>query len=239
MEEHILHRAAERGHANNGWLDSYHSFSFANYYDSGRMHFGVLRVLNDDIIAGGGGFGLHPHDNMEIITIPFYGELEHKDSMGHAEVLRANDVQVMSAGTGLTHSEYNKNPDSDVNLVQVWIFPNKRNVVPRYDQKTFAVKDRFNKFQLILSPDGEGGSLWIHQEAWFYRASVDVGCKLDHAIRRSGNGAYLFVIEGEAEVNGQRLQKRDALGICNAAKLEIVAKTKAEVLLMDIPMELN
>ena len=235
-QDFVLHPANERGHANHGWLDSYHTFSFADYYNRERVHFGVLRVLNDDIVKGGGGFGLHPHDNMEIITIPFYGELEHKDSMGHTEVIRADEIQVMSAGTGLMHSVYNKNADADVNLAQIWIFPNQRNVEPRYAQKAFAVEGRHNILQMILSPDGEQGSLWIHQDAWFYRTAMDAGTKLQHSVKREGNGVYVFVVEGSVTVNGQTLSKRDGIGIRNCTSIDLQAESDCECILMDIPM---
>src|SRR5690606_20497754 len=169
----IIHRANTRGYANHGWLKSYHTFSFANYYDPERMHFGALRVLNDDTVAGGMGFGKHPHNNMEIISIPLDGDLEHQDSMGNTAVIRNGDIQVMSAGTGIYHSEYNKNKDKPVKFLQIWVIPNKGNVEPRYDQVTLNVADRHNKLQQIVSPKDGGEGVWIHQDAWFHLGKFD------------------------------------------------------------------
>jgi redox-sensitive bicupin YhaK (pirin superfamily) len=173
MTQTVLHRASTRGDANHGWLKSRHTFSFANYYDPERMHFGAIRVINDDIVAPGMGFGTHPHDNMEIISIPLEGDLEHKDSMGNTTVIRHGDIQVMSAGTGIKHSEYNKNDDSPVKFLQIWVFPNKRGVTPRYDQITLNTEDRKNRFQQILSPSSEDDGVWIHQNAWFHMSDLD------------------------------------------------------------------
>lgn len=238
MENTILHKAGTRGHANHGWLNSYHSFSFANYYNPDRMHFGVLRVLNDDQVEAGMGFGTHPHDNMEIISIPLEGDLEHKDSMGTVAVIKNGDVQVMSAGTGITHSEYNKNSDKPVKFLQIWVFPNKRNVKPRYDQITLKESDRHNKLQQIISPNPEDAGAWIHQNAWFHLGKFDKGISKDYTVKAKGNGVYAFVLSGDISINGQKLNKRDGLGIWNTDKLSISADSNAEFLLMDVPMSI-
>jgi len=236
MGSKVLHKAKTRGHANHGWLDSHHTFSFANYYNPDRMHFGVLRVLNDDIVSGGMGFNSHPHDNMEIISIPLEGDLEHRDSMGNVAVIRNGDVQVMSAGTGIQHSEKNKNRDKTVKFLQIWVFPNKRNVTPRYDQITLKEQDRKNRLQQILSPNAEDEGVWIHQDAWFHLGNLDKGNKQNYQIKKSGNGVYAFVISGEVTVDGQSLNARDGLGLWDIEKMEIIADTNSEILLMEVPM---
>jgi len=232
----ILHKASTRGHANHGWLDTNHSFSFANYYNPERMNFGVLRVLNDDFVAGGKGFGTHPHDNMEIISIPLSGDLEHKDSIGTTAVIRQNDVQIMSAGTGIYHSEYNKNKDEQVNFLQIWVFPKERNIQPRYDQKTFKPEDRVNKLQQIVSPVKNDEGVWINQDAWFHLGNLKKGFQTSYDIKQKGNGVYVFVIGGEVTIGGQKLGKRDGFGIWNTDVISITADTDAEVLLMEVPM---
>lgn len=240
MANTVLHAADTRGHANHGWLNSYHTFSFANYYNPERMHFGVLRVLNDDTVEAGRGFGTHPHDNMEIISIPLEGDLEHKDSMGNTAVIRNGDVQVMSAGTGIYHSEYNKNGNQQVKFLQIWVFPNKRNVEPRYDQITLRSEDRHNKLQQILSPNPNDAGVWIHQNAWFHLGSLDKGFKTTYTMKGgTGQGVYAFVLNGEVTVNGQKLGPRDGYGIWNTAQFDLVADTKAEILLMEVPMQIN
>lgn len=236
MSNMVLHKAESRGHAKHGWLNAHHTFSFANYHDPSRMHFGVLRVLNDDIIDGGMGFGMHPHDNMEIITIPLEGALEHKDSMSNLGVIRQNDVQVMSAGTGVQHSEYNKNSDKKINLLQIWIFPNKRNVVPRYAQLTFNPLDRINKLQQIVSPEQNSKGLWIHQDAWFHLGTLEKDLAIDYNLNKKGNGIYVFVIKGSIFVNEQLLNARDGMGNWNTDKIKIKAESLSEVLIMEVPM---
>lgn len=238
MDNQVLHKANTRGHADHGWLKTYHSFSFAGYYNPDRMNFGVLRVLNDDFIDGGQGFGRHPHDNMEIITIPLEGDLEHKDSMGTKEVIKHGDIQVMSAGTGIHHSEYNANREKPVKLLQIWVFPNKRNVTPRYDQVTLNLADRQNKLQQILSPNPDDAGVWIHQNAWFHLGSLDQGLELKYQLKDRNNGVYAFVIEGDVSINGTALNRRDALGLWNLSDLRIKADSKAELLLMEVPMTL-
>lgn len=236
MENTIVHKAETRGHANHGWLDSHHSFSFANYYNPERMHFGVLRVLNDDHVEAGMGFGTHPHDNMEIISIPLEGDLEHKDSMGTTAVIKNGDVQVMSAGSGITHSEYNKNKDKAVKFLQIWVFPNKKNVKPRYDQISLKESDRHNKLQQIISPNADDAGVWIHQNAWFHLGKFDKGVNADYTIKAKGNGVYAFILKGDVSINGQKLNKRDGFGIWDTDKLKISADSDAEFLLMDVPM---
>lgn len=236
MENTVLHKASTRGHANHGWLDSHHTFSFANYYNPDRMHFGVLRVLNDDRVEAGMGFGTHPHDNMEIISIPLEGDLEHKDSMGNVAVIKHGDVQVMSAGTGITHSEYNKNPNKEVKFLQIWVFPNKRNVQPRYDQITLNEADRHNKLQQIISPNPEDAGAWIHQNAWFHLGKLDKGFKTDYQLKDKANGLYAFLLNGKLKLNGQEVEARDGFGIWATDKVNIEALENSEVLLMDVPM---
>ena len=222
-----------------GWLQSYHTFSFANYYNPERMNFGVLRVLNDDTVQAGRGFGTHPHDNMEIISIPLEGDLEHKDSMGNVAVIRNGDVQVMSAGTGIYHSEYNKNSDKTVKFLQIWVFPNKRNVTPRYDQITLNLADRKNKLQQILSPNPDDEGVWIHQNAWFHIGTLDEGFETTYTLKGgNGNGVYIFVLNGDVTANGQALHARDGLGIWNTEQFDLKANSAAEVLLMEVPMDL-
>ena len=233
----ILHKAGTRGHANHGWLDSWHTFSFAGYYDPERIHFGALRVLNDDTVAGGMGFGTHPHDNMEIISIPTSGDLQHSDSMGNTQVIRQGDVQVMSAGTGIQHSEKNKHSDMEVQFFQIWVFPSQRNVEPRYDQQTFTDADKHNKLLTVVSPLGtKDGGVQIHQDAWFSLGKFDKGFSTSYRLNKKENGLYAFVIEGEVTVGGQQLQRRDGLGITDTDQLEILANSDAELLLMEVPM---
>ncbi len=239
MANTILHKANTRGHANHGWLDSHHTFSFANYYNPERMHFGVLRVLNDDRVDPGMGFGTHPHDNMEIISIPLEGDLEHKDSMGNVAVIKHGDIQVMSAGTGIEHSEFNRNKDKLTKFLQIWVFPNKKNVKPRYDQISLDSKDRHNKLQQILSPNEHDEGVWIHQDAWFHLGVFDKNFKTKYQFKKEGNGVYAFVIKGEFTLNGQVLNERDGMGIWNTNSLDIISGSdKAEILLMEVPMTL-
>ena len=235
----VLHKANTRGHANHGWLDSHHTFSFANYYNPERMHFGVLRVLNDDIVSPARGFGKHPHDNMEIISIPLEGDLEHKDSMGNVAVIKQGDVQVMSAGTGIFHSEYNKNKDKDVRFLQIWVFPNKKNATPRYDQITLKNQDLKNQFYQILSPNADDAGVWVHQNAWFHLGNLDKGHSEKYTLKDQKNGVYVFVLEGDVTVNDQALNKRDGYGVWDTDAITIKADSNAKVLLMDVPMTLG
>ena len=236
MHNSVLHRADTRGKANHGWLESYHSFSFANYYNPERMNFGVLRVLNDDTVQAGMGFGTHPHDNMEIISIPLEGDLEHRDSMGNVTVIRNGDIQVMSAGSGVTHSEYNKNKSQLVKFLQIWVFPNKRNVTPRYDQLTLDPAQRRNRLQQILSPNPDDEGVWIHQDAWFHLCDLDAGFQTRYELKRAGNGVYAFVLSGDVSINGQALHRRDGLGLWDLSSMDIQADSHAELLLMEVPM---
>lgn len=239
MAQSILHKAQTRGFANHGWLKSYHTFSFANYYNPARMNFGVLRVLNDDHVAAGRGFGTHPHDNMEIISIPLEGDLEHKDSMNNVAVIQHGDIQVMSAGTGVYHSEYNRNKDQDTKFLQIWMFPNKKNVTPRYDQMAMNLEDRHNKLQQILSPDPTDAGVWVHQDAWFHIGTFDEGVSTHYQIKKEGNGVYAFVLKGSFSLDGQPLETRDGYGIWNTEGFELKALSPdAEILLMDVPMEI-
>lgn len=234
----ILHKAADRGHANHGWLDSYHSFSFANFYDPSKVHFGALRVLNDDTVKAGFGFPKHPHDNMEIVSIPLSGDLEHKDSTGRHEIIKQNDVQIMSAGSGIAHSEMNANKDKEVKFLQVWVFPKEHNITPRYEQKTFKPEDRNNKIQTVVAPD-DANAVNINQDAWFSLGKMDKDFATSYSVKNKGNGVYAFVLEGEVTINDQKLGKRDALGVWETDKINITANTNAEILLIDVPMNLN
>jgi redox-sensitive bicupin YhaK (pirin superfamily) len=232
----IIHYSESRGTVNQGWLQAKHSFSFANYYDPTRMHFGVLRVLNDDTFGAGGGFGMHPHENMEIITIPLEGALKHGDNMGNKGIIQKGDVQVMSAGTGIVHSEENESQIKDVKLFQIWLFPNKKNVQPRYDQKSFDILNREQKWQLVVSPDGKDESLWIHQDAWFWLGNFKKGIQ-KYNIQKPGNGIYLMLIEGEIKIGDDQFRKRDAIGIWETDSVDIeILDDQTEILIMDIPM---
>lgn len=232
----VLHPANSRGNANHGWLHSHHTFSFANYYNPDRMNFGVLRVLNDDQVAPSRGFGTHPHNNMEIISIPLSGDLEHQDSMGNKAVIREGDVQVMSAGTGISHSEYNKNTDKEVRFLQIWIFPKKENVTPRYDQIAIKEIQKENTFYQILSPNQDDQGVWVHQDAWFHLGDFEAGKSDSYQVKKSGNGVYVFVLEGEASINGQKLGRRDGYGIWDTDSFTLTADSKAKILLMEVPM---
>lgn len=237
-ENAVLHRAGTRGRADHGWLLSHHTFSFANYYDPDRMHFGVLRVLNDDVVDGGQGFGAHPHENMEIISIPLEGDLAHQDSIGNTAVIKQGDVQVMSAGTGITHSEYNNNSDREVKFLQIWLFPNQRNVTPRYDQVTLDGSKMYNSFQQLLSPDPNDEGTWVHQNAWFYMGKFDEGFLSMYKVKREGNGVYAFVIRGSFEIDGVELNTRDGYGVWNVESLDVKSLTDdSQVILMDVPMQ--
>lgn len=233
----VLHKAATRGHASHGWLESWHTFSFAGYHDPTRVHFGALRVLNDDSVAPGMGFGKHPHDNMEIISIPLEGDLEHGDSMGNTAVIKQGDVQIMSAGTGVVHSEKNKNHDKAVKFLQIWVFPNQRNVEPRYDQKTFADAEKENRLLTVVSPLGSSdGGVQIHQDAWFSLGKLQKGTNLSYEIKKQGNGVYAFVLDGDVAINDIVLNRRDGLGISEEQTLTIAANADSELLLMEVPM---
>lgn len=232
----VYHAAATRGNANHGWLNANHSFSFAQYYNPERMSFGALRVLNDDTIAPGRGFGTHPHDNMEIITIPLEGDLEHKDSMGNVGAINEGEIQVMSAGTGVYHSEYNKNSDKPINLLQLWVMPKLQNVTPRYDQKSVKELKKNNAFYQVLSPNVDDDGMWIHQDAWFHLGDFDQTTTTAYNIKKKGNGVYVFVIEGSFSVGDQTLNKRDALGVWETEAIDFVAQAHSKILLVEVPM---
>ncbi|MDD2982692.1 MAG: pirin family protein [Crocinitomicaceae bacterium] len=232
----VIHKAATRGHANHGWLNSHHTFSFANYHNPERMNFGVLRVLNDDTVAAGMGFGTHPHDNMEIVSIPLTGDLEHKDSMGNITVIKEGDVQAMSAGTGVTHSEYNKNKDKEVKFLQIWIFPKEKNVTPKYDQISIKDLEKENEFYQVVSPNKDDQGVWINQDAWFHIGKFSTETATAYQIKKEGNGVYAFILEGEAEINNEKLSRRDGMGIWNTTSIEIKANKDAQILLMEVPM---
>ncbi|MDG1271137.1 MAG: pirin family protein [Flavobacteriaceae bacterium] len=232
-----LYKSETRGQADHGWLQSHHSFSFGSYYDPERMNFGALRVLNDDTVAPGMGFSTHPHRDMEIISIPLEGDLEHQDSMGNKSVIQSGDVQVLSAGTGISHSEYNKNKDIPVKFLQIWVVPNQKGVAPRYDQITLNVTERKNKLQQILSPFPEDEGVWIHQNAWFYHGQLDSGKELYYQLHeKEKNGVYAFVLEGDLVINSQQLSPRDGLGVWQTEQLHIKTHTSSKLLLMEVPM---
>ncbi len=231
-----IHKAGSRGHANHGWLNTYHTFSFANYYDPSRMNFGVLQVLNDDEVAPGMGFGTHPHQNMEIISIPLEGDLEHKDSMGNIAVIRSGDIQAMSAGTGVSHSEKNRNSDKAVKFLQIWVLPNKANVTPRYDQITLqadALKDRFHQ---IISPNPKDEGIWIHQDAWFHMGEFQAGSTPTYNLKKEGNGLYVFLLEGGCEAGGESLYRRDGIGIWDTESVSFKITEPSKLLLMEVPL---
>lgn len=237
-ENFVIHKAESRGGADHGWLKTRHSFSFASWYNPQRMNFGALRVLNDDIIAGGTGFSTHPHDNMEIISIPLSGGLKHKDSMGNEHVISENEIQVMSAGSGITHSEYNNNVSKEARFLQIWLFPNKKNVTPRYDQIKISAANRKNKFDQILSPSKNDEGVWIHQNAWFHLADLDAGKKIPYSMKNPNNGLYVFVLDGKFQADEHTLNSRDGLGIWAIKDLNFKAEKRSSLLLMEVPMSL-
>lgn len=235
----VIHKANSRGDANHGWLQSKHTFSFANYYNPERMNFGVLRVLNDDMVSESQGFGTHPHRDMEIISLPLEGDLKHKDNMGNETIIKEGDIQVMSAGTGVMHSEYNNNPDKPVKFLQIWVIPNKQNVEPRYDQISLLDIAKENQFYQVLSPNKDDQGVWIHQEAWFNIGKFAKGHSDEYTLNKKENGVYAFILEGEVEINGEKLSKRDGMGIWDTTSFNVKATEDARVLLMEVPMQLN
>ena len=235
--EKILYWAKDRGIQDHGWLKAAHSFSFANYHNPAKVHFGLLRVLNDDIIAPGMGFGMHEHDNMEIVTIPLRGALAHKDSLGSEGYIGPGEIQVMSAGKGIRHSEFNGSSTDDVNLLQIWVFPKERNIEPRYDQKKFDLEKTHNSFLTVVSPETEGGAMWVNQDAFFSLGNFAIGSAGTYKIKHPGNGAYIFMIEGIAEISGEELSKRDAIGVYNTEEIELKFAENSRVLVIEIPME--
>ncbi|HYK75597.1 MAG TPA: pirin family protein [Daejeonella sp.] len=233
----IIHLADDRGIQNHGWLKAAHSFSFASYHDPAKVHFGLLRVLNDDIIAPGMGFGEHGHDNMEIVTIPLRGSLAHRDSLGSEGLIGPDEVQIMSAGSGIRHSEFNGSKTEEVNLLQIWVFPKERNIQPRYDQKKFDFSDSQNAFKTLVSPQKDSEAMWINQDAYFSIGNFEAGRQGAYNIQHSQNGAYVFVIEGKIELDGQVLGRRDAAGIYNTSNFDFKALEDSRVLVIDVPME--
>ena len=232
----ITTKANERGTADHGWLKPAHYFSFGSWNNPSKVHFGQLRVLNDDWIAGGGAFPTHPHDNMEIVTIPFSGALKHKDSTGGAGIIKAGDVQIMSAGTGVQHSEANESPTEPVTLFQLWVFPKERNITPRYDQRSFDVKEREGKWQVVVSPRAEDNALWINQDARFSLANIKAGETIKYKNAFAGNGVYLVVIRGIIEIEGNKYETKDAVGISESESFDITASDDCELLAVEVPM---
>lgn len=232
----VFHKSESRGHANHGWLDTYHTFSFANYHNPERVHFGALRVLNDDTIAPGTGFGTHPHDNMEIISIPLYGDLEHKDSMGNTAVIKEGDVQVMSAGTGVYHSEHNYNKDKECKFLQIWVFPELKNIKPRYDQVSLKDLEKKNELYQILSPDKDDNGVWVYQQAWFSIGNFTESKEISYLLNNSENGAYIFILDGNANIEDQTLNKRDGMGIWETNEINMEIQNDTRLLLMEVPM---
>ncbi len=234
----ILHKANTRGHAEHGWLNSYHSFSFAGYYDPERMHFGALRVLNDDTVKAGMGFGKHPHDNMEIVSIPLSGDLHHKDSTGRDEIIRQHDVQIMSAGSGIAHSETNANNDKDVKFLQLWVLPKEKNIEPRYEQKTFKPENRLDQILTVVAPD-DANAVWINQDAWFSLGKFSKDFTTTYQLHKEGNGVYAFILNGNVTINEQALEARDGFGVWEAGSINIKAGTDTEILLIEVPMKIQ
>ena len=232
----IFHPAGERGFASRGWLKSYHSFSFSQFYDEKKMNFGLLRVLNDDFVEKGMGFGTHGHDNMEIVSIPLSGALKHNDSTGREKIINQGDVQIMSAGSGIQHSEINNSKTEDVKFLQIWILPKEKDIEPRYEQKSFSEEDKRNKFLTVVSPEKDALSVWINQDAYFSLANLDAGGNIDYELKSKTHGVYLFVLEGEIEVADHNLKERDALGVYEIEKLNILANANTKLLVIEVPM---
>ncbi len=232
----LLFKAADRGTADYGWLKPNYYFSFAQYNDPAKVHFGMLRVLNDDFIGGGGAFPTHPHDNMEIVTIPFTGALKHKDSTGGKGIIKAGDIQIMSAGSGVQHSEANASATDPVTLFQVWVFPKERNIKPRYDQKTFDINKRANKWQAVVSPIDTDNALWINQDARFSLTNLTAGSEISYTAAFKNNGVFLVVINGSVNIKEQLLNRRDAFAISETDSFNITANDYAELLAIEIPM---
>jgi redox-sensitive bicupin YhaK (pirin superfamily) len=236
----VLHPAEQRGAANHGWLNSHHSFSFANYYNPEKMNFGLLRVLNDDTVAPGMGFGKHPHDNMEIISIPLSGDLEHEDSMGNKAIIKQGEIQAMSAGTGIFHSEYNASKTDEVKFLQIWIFPREKDVTPRYDQILLPDLSKANTLHQVLSPNPDDAGIWVHQDTWFNMGTFDQGMSQSYEVQKAQNGVYAFVIDGSFEIEGQKLGKRDALGLWETDKIDFQSlEAGSRLLLIDVPMNFS
>lgn len=232
----IVHKADSRGNFDFGWLKTNHSFSFGQYYDSERMNFGMLRVLNDDIVAPGQGFGTHPHNDMEIVSIPLKGGLAHQDNTGSEGVIYPNEIQVMSAGKGILHSEFNHSKDEELNFLQLWILPDKKGHKPRYDQMTFNPEERINQLQIIVSPDRGNSNLWLNQDAYLSMANIDKNNQLDYKFRNKANGVYIFLIEGNVSVTDEMLSQRDGIGIWETEETSIVVNEDSQILLIEVPI---
>jgi len=237
MMNKTLHKQATRGVADHGWLNSRHTFSFGNYYEPARMGFGLLRVINDDVVRPAMGFGTHPHDNMEIISIPLKGELRHQDSMGNAQHIKAGEVQIMSAGSGLTHSEYNGSDSDDVNFLQIWVQPKALNIEPRYQQKMFPASERTNRLDTVVSPQRDGEGIWINQDAWFSLGSFTSGETLKYSLHNENNGIYIFIIEGTVELLDEQLRRRDGLAVEGITSIELKTIIDSEFLIIEVPMQ--
>jgi len=234
----VYHSANSRGSANHGWLKSKHTFSFANYHNPERMGFGALRVINDDFVIGGQGFGIHPHRDMEIISIPLSGKLSHGDNIGNKGIIETGEIQVMSAGTGIAHTEMNGDNKEPVKFLQIWVIPNKMNVKPRYQQIRLDTLMQHNEFNQILSPNSDDAGVWIHQDAWFSLGEFDQGVTQTYELNNTSNGVYVFVIEGRVVMNGKTLDTRDGLGVWNIEDLTMDVLDNAKVLLMEVPMDI-
>ncbi|WP_296384475.1 pirin family protein [Winogradskyella sp.] len=234
----IIHKSDTRGYADHGWLKSHHTFSFASYQNAERNNFGMLRVLNDDLVQPKMGFGTHPHQNMEIISIPLKGALSHKDNMGNKRAIEVGEVQVMSAGTGLTHSEFNNSKTDEVNFLQIWIIPEEMSVEPHYEQREFPSEGKKNQLQTVVAPMDklEGDALPISQQAYIYRTNLDVDKSIDLSVKSENNGLYIFIVEGDIEVEGNYLNKRDAIGISNTNKVSIKSNANSELVIVEVPM---
>ncbi len=232
----VYHQNESRGLADHGWLKSRHTFSFAAYHNQERMSFGLLRVLNDDIVKASMGFGTHPHDNMEIISIPLSGSLRHQDSMGNTHIISAGEVQIMSAGSGITHSEYNNSSSDDVNFLQIWVLPKEKDITPRYDQKILDAAKRKNRFQILVAPNVSEESVWINQDAWFSLADIEAEQEVNYEKNNSNNGVYFFVIEGDANIAGHDVKQRDGLGIIDGETYPVFAQTKTQLLAIEVPL---
>lgn len=233
----ILYKANERGSADYGWLKPNYYFSFGQFHDPAKIHFGLLRVVNDDFIAGGGEFPTHPHDNMEIVTIPLTGALQHKDSTGGNGIIKAGDVQIMSAGTGVQHSEANASAHEPVSLFQIWVFPKEKNIAPRYAQRTFNISERQDRWQVVVSPIDTDDALWINQDARFALTNLNASASLPYHTAFKGNGVFLIVLNGKAKINNTLLEKRDALGISETDTFTIEAVENTELLAIEVPMK--
>lgn len=232
----IYHADESRGLSENAWLTSRHTFSFANYYDRERMSFGLLRVLNDDIVKPSMGFGTHPHENMEIVSIPLSGSLRHQDSMGNRHIITAGEVQIMSAGSGITHSEYNNSSSDEVNFLQIWILPKEQNITPRYDQKFFDLKERKNRFQTLVSPEDASETVWINQDAWFSQADIEAGNEILYEKKGKEHGVYFFILEGDAIIDGNTVQRRDGLGLEEGNSHMVKARSNSQILAIEVPL---